>query len=287
MKKRSVSIIALVLCSLFALSTTITLSTKTVQAANYAAVFLPNYYIQPYDRPGENAYSTQVCQWIISCLDNYYLVGYFWNQYTTPYHYAYAADVLDSSTTKGAFFSKGHASLGDSHGVSHHFLMGHDGENPDWWTWDGQHIYPYTSNGKIHFAFLWHCGTAEDYTGNLCPTCGKGVSFPFCYTRCGNMDYYGYYSNQGDYVFIGHLNHAHSFLDPTEYGPFNYGYFCAVVFQYLSYGYSVKQSLDFASQAAFGLTLFGQTPLYIGETLHERENCRMWVLGNGGIGISY
>jgi hypothetical protein len=259
-------------------------SIKTVKATDFAEVYAPNYLYE-----GENAteitLTCQVTDFIESCLETrgYYTFGCY-NSSATVSGYTTLTYFCELNSQNGAaVFSKGHASKGSpSHELDHHFLMVQPVVNnqPDY-LWDNI-IYPNTG-GVHHFVFLWHCDTANDYSDDICSTCGKAANFPYSWTKCDDMSTDGYYSTSGDYVFLGHINYSHEFLDPTGYEQYHYGYFCAVIVQYLSYGYPVNTALDFATQAAFNEDVFTDIPLYYGEEINGTTCCRLAVLGNGNM----
>jgi hypothetical protein len=258
----------------------------TVKASNSAVVYAPNYWWDGVDYGNELGYTSYTVSYIFNLFcthgSNYYWIYNCQNSSAIVSEYSDNTDYAENNFDSCAVFTKGHeipwgADNRPPYGCPDHFeLKDHYGNNVR----DSYDIYPYTQ-GKHHFVWIWHCGSAMSYRSWQD---GDGwTGMPYCWTRDNNMALQGYYSNSGTHVYLGFCYYSHQFLDPTGYYGWNYGYFARRVFTYLlQYDYSVSTALDHASQDAFNQPSYTGTPLYNGEWIGNPSKFSfMCVYGNG------
>lgn len=280
----------LLLLSLTLVSAPLLLGQTTVKASNAGVLYAPNYWVDGTDYGNELTYTSQCVNTIMNLFSTYgNNYGWLYNcQGTSATVSSYISNTqyAENNFNNVAVFSKGHeVPFGaDNHpptGGDHYEILDHTGLHVR----DSYEIYPYTQ-GKAHFVYLWHCGTAMSYPPWLDGDGYTGMAY--CWTRDSTMSLYGYSSNSGTRVFIGFCNYPHQFLDPTGYAGHDYGYFVDRVFTYLlQYHYSVSTSLDKASQDAFNQPSYSGTPLYYGQYIGNPSLLSfMVVYGNGqGLGV--
>lgn len=284
-RKKSLTITTIFLVAV--LSITQLYAIGAVQAFNAVTIYCPNKWVDGIDYSNEREYSSAICNAISNLFywygNNYAIRITRHNTDVTASAYSNDAQYAQTYAYQVAVFSKGHCTPWDP-GQYHRQLLVIDGNNAR----DSQHIYPYTSQGKHRFVFLWHCGTAMSYPSQYDQYGWQGM--PYCWTRNNNMAIQGYTSGSGSHVFIGFHYWSHQFLDPTNYGGFNYGDYCWYIFwNLLYYDLPVSAALDLAAQQAFGQPSHTSTPMWYGETLgppgQQFWSC-MRVLGNGqGLGV--
>jgi hypothetical protein len=265
----------------------------TAQASNAATVYAPNFWVNDYDYRNELGYTSDCVYNIFSLFNsyglNYNYISNIQNSTATAYNYASITQYSESYYTNVAVFSKGHCVPWGSYGY-HRQLKDWNGNNltdSGTQTAPNYAIYPNTQ-GRTHFVFLWHCGTAMYY-----PSWQDSygwVGFPYCWTRDNNMATDGYDSYSGSHVFLGYWYYSHQFLDSTNYLSYDYGYYCVQVFTYLlQYGGTVSAALDYGAIVALGCSSFPTCPLGYGETLGPPGNryfSYMQIFGNGqGLGV--
>jgi hypothetical protein len=282
--------INLLLLSLLLVSTPLLLSQPTAKASNAAVLYAPNYWSDAADYGNELEYTSQCVNTIMNLFTTYG-TNYGWryncqNSAATASAYVSNTQYAETNFNNVAVFSKGHEVPfgGDYHpptGGDHYKILAYNAQPVR----DSYEIYPYTQ-GKAHFVWIWHCGSAMSYPPWLD---GDGYTgMPYAWTRDSTMALSGYSSNSGTRVYIGFANYSHQFLDPTGYAGHDYGYFVVRVFTYLlQYHYSMSTSLDRASQDAFNQPSYTGTPLYYGQYIGNPSLLSfMVVYGNGqGLGV--
>lgn len=286
MNKTRIAIFGLLLN--FAIFTNISLM---VHADTHSMVFYtPNYWASGVDYDNELEVTSDANYQMFLYGVNYANFQYDYNcqnSSATAAQYASSTNYCENQFDTASVFSKGHAATWWT--ANHHFLMDWYGDkvmdfgNASIPTPDDYGIYPNTQ-GNTHFVFLWHCATADPYPSS--EDAYGWAGFPYCWTRNNSMDTDGYNSDEGDYVFMGYHYYSHQFLDETDYEDYTYGDFCVLFFKaYFQLNYDVKASLDYASQTAFDVDDFTDTPLcYPGEELGVSPN-NFWswmkIYGNG------
>lgn len=250
-----------------------------VGGADGSATFCPNNFHPGLDTDNEIWLSTETCNSIHNFLSNYGDNVYNYKRINARwYDYTSVISALNSLCYKATIFSKGHNT---PWGNPYHFqLIDLIGEGVR----DSQRIYPYTSGARNRFVFLWHCATAHSYPSQYDEYGWRGHAY--CWTRQNYMSTNGYWSSSGAYVFLGFSNYSHQFEDyvPGHY-PFQFAHFAYLVIQSLSYGNTVREALDDASQTIYGKNFY-QTPLYYGETFGNPPLfSKMKIFGNGARGL--
>ncbi len=296
LKTKRISVLLLVIA--LVISTPNLFGFKTAEASNANLVYAPNYHVDGLDLTGEEGNTTAVCQYINNLFINYGW-NYGWEGIWTDWsavEWRYLNNALNAELyyDKVALFTKGHSSYMVCYqgGPHHHFLMTNqynvNDRNYGW----------YTYNLKHAFAFIWHCGTAEDYvpgTSMICTSCGGYSSFPMAIFRDNTLSLDGYNSQTGSRVFLGFQGYSPQFLANNGLLPnFQYFHFCSLIYMNLVQNhYTTRNSLREASYTAFGTYDFPST--WVGQFKDDWDpdgggplvpyDSQMKVFGNGGLGI--
>lgn len=147
-------------------------------------------------------------------------------------------------------------------------------------------IYPRTDLGKVFFAFINTCNSAniDDYLGNhyskqgIVPLTERARGMPFAFTHLRpniDMSGQGYWSNSGDFVYIGFHMGSAALQQSVEGSSYDYYIWVQHFFGFaLTYDMSVSNALDQASGVLWPGKDWWETPLYQG---FESE----WPMHNG------
>jgi hypothetical protein len=139
-------------------------------------------------------------------------------------------------------------------------------------------IYPRTALGKVFFAFINTCNSAHisSYLGSLYSKQGiipgtdraRGLPFAFTHLRPGvDMSTSGYWSDSGDFVYIGFNYGSAALSQPIDGSCPDYYLWVEHFFGYaLTYDMSVSDALDEASTIYWPGDEWWETPLYQGYT---------------------
>lgn len=144
-----------------------------------------------------------------------------------------------------------------------------------------------TTNGRHHFVFLWTCGMANwqgmDYLGGT-----AGMTYAWLQRYDLSEDSHDYADSSGS-CFIGFRYMSPDLCADTTYGSYKLADFMIAFWQHAADGYSIDDSLDYASALTFG-TQFENTWLCQGYdyycTISGMEgwySCAMREFGDGSL----
>lgn len=307
-KKLSSSIItSLLIVSILGISLQ-TIGLNTVKADEAAAIWRFTYPLDWFEEngwAGETEESFDVCNYI---LGRFPIPTYEWTGfYAEPSKSTFMSvvDYFNSDFDYATVFLYGHGHNQTKYGSWYSFgapSYSVPVEYISFWdsyqTYiDDSEIYAETSSGNHYFVVMWPCASgkmigyydADDLT--YYPAwyyLGAGPSgMPFSWTHTNNLSGDGYNSpDTGDYCFIGFESFAVSLVNQTGYSGNTYGDFVKHFYNsLLTYGDSINDALDYASDLACNENLFSDTALHDGWTQYVPGQgywpTKMRIYGNG------